>query len=201
MNLTSNDALKMIQDCEKNINNKNWINHSVFVGNTAATIATALKEKGYAVDVELAKTLGYIHDVGRYNGESSGHVMRGYNYLKNLGYNEKYCNICLTHSYLNNDITCTAGKGSDPNKKPFLANFIRKHNYTLEEKIINLCDLMCTQEGVLTIDKRLVDLISRKGAYENTQYHVTETVKLKKYFDDLLGFNLYDLFPEIKENL
>ena len=25
--------------------------------------------------------------------------------------------------------------------------------------------------------------------------------KLKEYFDSLLGYNLYDLFPEIKENL
>lgn len=28
-----------------------------------------------------------------------------------------------------------------------------------------------------------------------------ETYKLKKYFDELLGYNLYDLFPEIKDNL
>ena len=25
--------------------------------------------------------------------------------------------------------------------------------------------------------------------------------KLKEYFDSLLGYNLYDLFPEIKNNL
>ena len=31
-------------------------------------------------------------------------------------------------------------------------------------------------------------------------YH-KETYKLKEYFDNLLGYKLYDLFPEIKENL
>ncbi len=41
----------------------------------------------------------------------------------------------------------------------------------------------------------------RRGAYSNTQYHIKETYKLKEYFDDQLGYNLYDLFPEIKENL
>ena len=41
----------------------------------------------------------------------------------------------------------------------------------------------------------------RRGAYSNTQYHIKETYKLKEYFDNLLGHNLYDLFPEIKENL
>lgn len=59
---------------------------------------------------------------------------------------------------------------------------------------------MCTTK-VLTIDKRLIDIIIRRGAYTNTQYHVKETFKLKFYFDDLLGHDVYDLFPKIKENL
>ena len=81
-------------------------------------------------------------------------------------------------------------------------NFIKNHEYTIEEKIVNLCDLMCPPGGrVYTIDKRLIDLIIRKGAYTNTQYHVKETYKLKDYFDNLLGYSLYDLFPEIKDNL
>lgn len=37
--------------------------------------------------------------------------------------------------------------------------------------------------------------------YAKTYYHIQETVKLKEFFDHLLGYNLYDLFPEIKENL
>ena len=72
----------------------------------------------------------------------------------------------------------------------------------MEEKLINLCDLMCPQGNkVFTIDKRLIDIMIRRGAYSNTQYHIKETYKLKEYFDDLLGYNLYDLFPEIKDNL
>ncbi len=201
MDLTSSEALSMILECEKKVKDKHWVKHSILVGNSAATIAMALKEKGYDIDVELTKTLGYIHDIGKYNGESHGHVMRGYHYLKEQGYDEKYYNVCLTHSYLNHDIKCTAGKAPNPEENPFLDEFMKNHTYTLEEKIINLCDLMCTKDGVLTIDKRMVDLITRKGAYETTQYHVIETVKLKEYFDKLLGYNLYDLFPEIKENL
>jgi len=59
---------------------------------------------------------------------------------------------------------------------------------------------MCTQK-VNTVDKRLIDLLFRHGVYKKTHYHLIETLKLKKYFDDLLGYNLYDLFPEIKDNL
>ena len=72
--------------------------------------------------------------------------------------------------------------------------------YTIYEKIINLCDLMCTDK-IYTVDKRIMDLLLRHGVYKNTYYHIKEVYKLKEYFDNLLGYNLYDLFPEIKENL
>lgn len=132
-------------------------------------------------------------------GDSAGIIAKA---LKEKGYDEEYANICLTHSYLNNDLICTAGGVPNPDNNPFLANFIKNHTYTMEEKLINLCDLMCPQGGkVFTIDKRLIDIMIRRGAYSNTQYHVKETYKLKEYFDNLLGYNLYDLFPEIKGNL
>ena len=124
--------------------------------------------------------------------------MNGYNYIKELGYDDEYANICLTHSYLNNDVYCTAG--GIPRDIPFRTEFIKNHEYTIYEKIINLCDLMCTDIN-MTVDKRLIDIMSRRGAYENSQYHIKETYKLKKYIDKQLGFNVYDLFPSIKDNL
>lgn len=193
MNLTSKDALEMLNNARGKSPDDYWIDHSICVGNSAGIIAKELK-----LDVDYAITLGYIHDIGKGVGEFKNHVMNGYDYLKKIGYDEKYYNICLTHSYLNNDVMCTAG--GLPTDIPFRTEFIKNHEYTIYEKIINLCDLMCTNK-TLTIDKRLIDIITRRGAYSNTQYHVKETYKLKKYFDDLLGFDLYDLFPEIKNNL
>ena len=200
MKLTSKEARELLEIERKNAKDDRWIEHSICVGDSAGILAKALKEKGYNIDVDKAITLGYVHDIGKYTGESHGHVMRGYEYLKNKGYDEEYANICLTHSYLNNDILCTAGGVPDKEKNPFLTDFIEKHEYMIEEKLINLFDLMCTTK-ILTIDKRLIDIVLRKGVFSNTQYHVEETYKLKEYFDNLLGYNLYDLFPEIKNNL
>lgn len=200
MKLTSKEARELLEIERKNAKDDRWIEHSICVGDSAGILAKALNEKGYNVDVDKTITLGYIHDIGKYTGESHGHVMRGYEYLKNKGYDEEYANICLTHSYLNNDILCTAGGVPDKEKNPFLTDFIEKHEYIVEEKLINLFDLMCTTK-ILTIDKRLIDIVLRKGVFSNTQYHVKETYKLKEYFDNLLGYNLYDLFPEIKNNL
>lgn len=198
MKLTSNEARTILETYRGKTESDKWIDHCICVGNTAGKIAEALNEKGYKIDIDKAITLGYVHDIGKYNGKSHGHVMNGYNYMKEHGYDEEYCNICLTHSYLNNDIICTAGGVPDPNENPFLTDFIKNHEYTLEEKIVNLCDLMCPQGSVVfTIDKRLIDIMIRRGAHANTQYHIKETYKLKSYFDNLLGYNLYNLFPDI----
>ena len=193
MKLTLEKAREMLEEARKKSTDDRWINHSICVGNTAGKIAEKLN-----LDVNYAKTLGYIHDIGRGIGDSKDHVMNGYYYLKELGYDDEYANICLTHSYLNNDIYCTAG--GIPTDIPFRTEFIKNHEYTIYEKIINLCDLMCT-DIIMTVDKRLIDLIIRRGAHENTQYHIKETYKLKQYIDKQLGFNLYDLFPSIKDNL
>ena len=202
MKITSKEAKELLEIERQKAKDDRWITHCLSVGDSAGRIAKALNDKGYSVDVDKTITLGYLHDIGKYNGESHGHVMRGYEYLKSKGYDDEYANICLTHSYLNNDIVCTAGGVPNPDDNPFLANFIKEHEYTIEEKLINLCDLMCPQANkVFTIDKRLIDIMIRKGAYSNTQYHIKETYKLKEYFDNLLGYNLYDLFPEINENL
>ena len=191
MKLTSKKAKEMLEEARKKTNDDGWINHSLCVGYAAGKIAKALN-----LDEEKAKTLGYIHDIGK-SIKFKGHVMEGYNYLKKLGYDDEYCNVCLTHSYLNNDVNCTQG---EPDNIPFRTEFIKNHKYTIYERIINLCDLMCTNK-VVTMEKRLIDVISRRPQHKNIVYHVKEALKLKKYFDDLLGYNLYDLFPEIKENL
>ena len=193
MKLTLEKAREMLEEARKKSTDDRWINHSICVGDTAGKIAEKLN-----LDVNYAKTLGYIHDIGRGIGDSKDHVMNGYYYLKELGYDDEYANVCLTHSYLNNDVNCTAG--GIPRNIPFRTEFIKNHEYTIYEKIINLCDLMCT-DIIMTVDKRLIDLIIRRGAHENTQYHIKETYKLKQYIDEQLGFNLYDLFPSIKENL
>ena len=198
MKLTSEEARNLLEKERNNVKDDRWIDHCICVGNSAGKIAKALKDKGINVDIDKVISFGYIHDIGKSVGPFKDHVMNGYKYLKKLGYDEEYCNICLTHSYLNNDVMCTGG--GIPSNIPFRSKFIKDHDYTIYEKIINLCDLMCTSK-VNTVDKRLIDIITRRGAHSNTQYHVIETYKLKKYFDELLEYNLYDLFPEIKNNL
>jgi len=197
MKLNSNEAYRILMKAKEK-SDGGYIEHSLVVGEAASRIAQELN-----LDVDKARTLGYIHDIGkRYGFPFDLHDIQGYEYLIDLSIDEEYANICLTHSYLNNDIDCVAGGYINPDsyKYNFRKEFIKNHEYTVYEKIINLCDLMCTN-AFLTLDERLVDLITRKGAHKNTQYHVIEAVKLKEEIEQELGESIYSLFPEIVDRI
>lgn len=196
MILTVEEAFELLEKGAKD-NPGRWVEHSQKVGEAAARIA-----KKMGLDSEKARAMGLIHDIGKSFGIHVHHVIRGYEYLKSLGYDEEYANICLSHSYLNHDILCTAGGIPDPESEgyEFRKKFIINHEYTEYDKIINLCDLLCTDKFV-TLEKRLVDIMIRRGVGNNTVYHIMEAKKLKYEIDEKLGCNVYALFPEIGEEL
>ena len=145
MKLSSDEALKLIEKERKEARNEQWINHSICVGNTAGKIAEALK-----LDIDYAKTLGYIHDIGKkFKYNETGvfpHAMKGYDYIKSLGYDENYAGICIKHSFLNNDIDCISNDRDETDKNNEYYDFVKQYiskEYSAYEKIINLCDLMC----------------------------------------------------------
>ena len=189
MKLTSIKALELLDEAKGKAKDDHWIEHSICVGNTAEIIAKKLD-----FDSEKAKTLGYIHDIG-----IIPHDIGGYEYLTSLGYDEEYANVCLTHSYLNNDINCVAGgiPSKDRYKYEFVKEFIENHSYTIYEKIINLCDLICKQ-NIMTLEKRLIDLIQRYGVFDNTVYHIKEAQKLRMEIENLLNCSVYSLFDKVE---
>ena len=81
-------------------------------------------------------------------------------------------------------------------KYQFRKDFIENHQYNIYDKIIECCDLFCTAK-FMTMDERLIEIMLRKGAHDNTVYHITYAQKLKKELEEKMGCNLYSLFPEI----
>ena len=186
MKLTSSKAAELLEEARTGTERDAWIEHSICVGEVASVIALEL-----GLNKEKAKAMGYIHDIGKKVGPFKDHIINGYKYLKQLGYDDEYCNICLTHSFLNNDIYCIGG--GVPGDMPKLENFIENHQYTIYDKLITLSDMMCTNI-FCGVEERLKDIEIRYGVFENTEYHRDEVLKLKKYFDKLLGYDLYQLF-------
>ena len=196
MKLTSEKALELLNESRGMTESDKWIEHSICVGNTAGVIAKALN-----LDEDKAKTLGYIHDIGKRNDvekQYKSHEIAGYEYISNLGFDEEYAGICIIHSFLNNDINCVAGgiPSKERYKYDFIRDYVNEHNYNTLEKLINLCDLMCTNKRMI-VEQRIIELMLRRGCHDNTVYHISETLKLKQYFDDMLGYDLYKLFPNI----
>jgi putative nucleotidyltransferase with HDIG domain len=197
MKLNRYKAYRLLMEA-KAVSDGGYINHSLKVGEAAYRIAKDLE-----LDADKARAMGFIHDIGkRYYKPFNQHVAKGYEYILGLGYDEEYANVCLTHSYLNNDINCTGAGIVSPTsyKYEFRKKFIENHEYTIYDKILNFCDLMCTSE-FLIMEERLIDIMIRRGVHTNTQYHLTEALKLKKEIDKKIGKNVYSLFPEISQRM
>lgn len=170
-----------------------WILHSIYVGNAAERIAKAI-----GINSEKALIYGYLHDIGRMINHNN-HPIEGYKYLINLGY-ENEARICLTHSFIDNDINKTAGGGpKDINSYNFINNYLENHPHTIYDNIIQLCDLFCLETGYTTIEKRLLDITTRKGIYDNSYDHYQSVLDLKSRIEKGLNFKLHTLFPEIKQ--
>ncbi len=194
------EVLKILEKAKQNPRNEGWVIHSIIVGDAAGRLAAALNKSGQKLDVDKITTLGYLHDIGKMVGPYRDHPLNGYNYLKEQGYDEDYCRICLTHSFVNNDPYCMFSEFMNPEIDGFVIDYVQKCQFTIEDKIITLCDHMVYEE-IFTLEKRMINVIMRHGVCDKTVERIKATYALKEYFDKLLGYNMYDIFPEAKENL
>lgn len=211
MTPTKTEIVTLLQNAKRATTNPGWLAHSLAVGDTAGKIAIALNQaqaessgplfpETFPLDVDKIIKMGYLHDIGKIVDPVWKHPVNGYTYLKEHGYPAEYCDVCMVHHYINNDPNCTFSTLPDPEDDKIMIDFVKNHQFTFEEKLIALSDAMCTVE-VTTLDKRIVDVLSRHGTNPHTGERIAATVQLKEYIDLLLGYNLYDLFPEIKERL
>lgn len=201
MKMTSYDAymllLKDIVNSEDDLDKdeNRWIKHCIYVGRAAERIANQL-----GLDGDYAKALGYLHDIGRKINHPN-HAIEGYNFLMKLKHPLE-AKICMTHSFVENDIDAIAEKPlKDSPAFPFVNSFLQEHPCTLYDNIIQLCDLFCLSKGFTTVERRMYDIVSRKGVHENSVYHWEKVKALKEKIESLMGCELYSLFPEVKNDL
>ncbi len=197
--LTSIQAIKLLfkdvvytqADLEKYENR--WVKHCLFVGIAADRIAKRLD-----LDHDYVKALGYIHDIGR-KIKHIGHPMLGYQYMIAEGFKDAG-KICITHSFINNDVTLTAGQPPSKDALVTISQFLSNFKLTTEDNIIQLCDLFCLDTGFTTIEKRLIDITTRKGVTQNSMKHFESVMALKDKLEKQMNCSLYSLFPEINKD-
>ena len=189
MKLNSEQAFALLIQGLENPGEIQYVLHSRNVGNLAGMIA---KELG--LDEEHAKVLGYLHDIGRkiYN---ANHMYEGYRYLKENGY-EDVAYICLTHSFLNNDLECICASFLPPDSEGYdeLKEFVESHKNTMYDKVIQTCDLLCLHSGGTTLEKRIEDIESRRGTHYKSKYHKDTAMHQKAEIEEMLGHSIYDFY-------
>lgn len=174
-----------------------WADHCRVAASVAETIA-----KECDMDSHRAYVSGLLHDIGRYEGvRGLHHVYAGYEAMKDKGYNQ-IARICLSHSFPSKDIDAYAGGDLDctPVEMAVIESFISEVIFDDYDKLIQLCDAMSMAEGVCLIELRLFDGVRRYGFNDFTLRKWDAFFELKKYFSELCGKNVYDLFyDEIRD--
>ncbi|MBQ7546786.1 MAG: HD domain-containing protein [Clostridia bacterium] len=193
MKLTKEQAYRLLTEGLENPETIGYVPHSRYVGNLAAMIA---QEMG--LDAQYAATLGYLHGIGR-RIDPDNHIYAGYRYLKSLGYDE-YAFICLTHSFLNNDIECICGRLLPPESEGYdeVRAFVQAHENTDYDRIIQTCDLLCLHTGGTTLRERIDDIESRKGTHAKSQYHREIAIAQKAYIEEKIGHSIYDFYKYLQ---
>lgn len=155
MNVPSIEEAKRLLTEAGTLNPGPWVDHSIFTAEAARNIASNYQE----LDSEIAYILGYLHDIGRRCGVSQmRHIIDGYNYLFEKGYDD-CARICLTHSFPLKNIGSYSGNNDcNTEETEFIKRYISEVNYSEYDELIQLCDALTTPKGFCLLEKRLVDV-------------------------------------------
>lgn len=167
-----------------------WIDHN----KTAAMCAKRIAEKCEGMDADDAYVMGLLHDIGRREGiMDMRHIFAGYQFMMSLGYEES-ARICLTHSFPYKDIRAYNGQNDcSEEETEFIASFINSVEYNDYDRLIQLCDAISFPDGPTYVEKRLVDVVLRRGFNELTIPKWKAFLELKTYFDEKTGTDIYKL--------
>ena len=170
-----------------------WGNHSRVAAMCAEKIAAAA-----GMDKEKAYVLGLLHDIGRKFGvKHLGHVYDGYQYMKELGYDE-VARICLTHSFSVPDLEVYIGNRdiSDKQQEEIRAA-LAACVYDEYDKLIQLCDALAGADGVVPMEERMADIRKRYGSYPQDKWDAN--MALRSYFEEKAGEDIYCLVNKKSE--
>lgn len=190
------EAEELLREAEA-LNPGPWADHSRFVAQAAEAIARSHPE----MEAEQAYILGCVHDIGRREGVTSmRHALDGYHYLEGLGYPDA-ARICMTHSYPIKSAAAgsSAWDGTDEEYQ-FVQAYLDQTEYSLYDRLIQLCDSLALPSGFCLMEMRLVDVVRRYGFNDLTLPKWDAFFKIKIEFEAAIGKSIYSLLPGAVEN-
>ena len=183
------EAKKLIEEAAK-LNPGPWIEHNKTAGFCARTIA----EKCDDMNPDVAYVMGLLHDIGRREGiMDMRHIYAGYLFMSFLGYDDS-ARICLTHSFPYKNIDAYNGQNDCLEEETeYIKNYLDTLEYNDYDRLIQLCDAISFPEGPTYVEKRLVDVVIRRGFNDLTIPKWKAFLELKNYFDEKAGMDIYKL--------
>lgn len=179
------------------MNSGKWVDHSRYVAKAAEILAPAI-----GMDQDKAYVLGLLHDIGRRIGFcGQKHIYAGYVYALEKGWTD-VARISLTHSYYFNDANIGVSTyDGDAQEFEFVKKYISEIEFNDEDRLLQLSDALGCSEGFCILEKRIVDVALRYGELPEMIKKWRKMFEVKNYFDSLVGENIYNLLPGIKDNL
>lgn len=174
--------------------------HSAMVARAARTVAEQMTKNGVTtVDSELAYQAGLMHDIGKADSAWTGlnHIVLGYKALLELGW-EDLAQIAMTHTYYGYDKVDRQEfweEFDDPEELKLTQDYMTTVKLTDLDLLLQLVDNMAHAVGIMSISDRFCDILIRHGI-RNAGEHLKELYRLKLYFDEKCGMNIYLLFKD-----
>ncbi len=170
---------------------RSFVQHSYGV----AEIASAIAKHVTNIDENKAYILGLLHDCGRMKDEwteQTFHGLVGYNFLMDKGY-PFAARIALSHSFydLENNFSAYKMKASDLDQ---VIRLISSFSFNDYDYLIQLSDLLNDCGTTCTIEYRFEQVAQRyRLSPEYVKKSIDSTLKIKKYFDNKCGLDVYNL--------
>ncbi len=164
----------------------------------AALAAEAIAQAHPDLDPERAYVMGLLHDIGRrVPNTSMRHVIDGYTYMMELGYDD-CARICLTHSFPLQNVHAHAGEWDCTSAElEFVTQWLADVEYTDYDNLIQLCDGLALPDGCCQLEVRLVDVARRHGINNLTLPRWEATFAIKRHFEAIIAQSIYDLLPNL----
>jgi hypothetical protein len=174
-----------------------WVKHSLFAAQAAANIATLHP----ALYPSVAYILGYLHDIGRREGVTSNrHIIDGYYYLLKMGYDDA-ARICLTHPFALKNIDAISGEWDCSREEfEFVNDFLANTDFTVYDRLIQLCDAVSSPSGFCLMEKRIVDVAICYGVNRFTVEKWKAYFVIQKELEQDIGESIYKLLPGVVDN-
>ena len=180
------EAERMLEE-GLNMNPGKWGDHCRNAAKAAEAIGRAA-----GLDPDRCYVSGLLHDIGRRFGNMQlGHVYHGWKYMNELGYPE-IARICLTHSFALQEKRGYGGAFDLTDEQlEEMFDELSSIEYDDYDRLIQLCDNISGASGIMRMEDRLADIISRYPNYPEKKRVLT--LQLIDYFNEKTGDDIYNL--------